>query len=124
MKKSSRPSPRKPPHRGPLPRRGDIWWVRLDPTLGAEIRKTRPCLVLTTNLVSQHRRTVVVIPLSSSPTGSPPLLIPLTCEGQAAVGVVDQIRAVTKKRFLRRIESISAQELRAVEEGLRAILEL
>ena len=38
--------------------------------------------------------------------------------------VVDQIRAVTKERFLRRIESISAQQLRAVEDGLRAILEL
>ncbi|HXN94944.1 MAG TPA: type II toxin-antitoxin system PemK/MazF family toxin [Candidatus Acidoferrales bacterium] len=124
MKKSSTPSPKKPPNRGALPRRGEVWWVRLDPTLGAEIRKTRPCLVLTTNIVNQHRRTVVVIPLSSSPAGSPPLLVPLTCEGRTAVAVVDQIRAVTKERFLRRIESISAQQLRAVEDGLRAILEL
>src|SRR2546422_3502037 len=112
LKKSSTPSPRKPPNRGPLPRRGEIWWVRLDPTLGAEIRKTRPCLVLTTNIVNQHRRTVVVIPLSSSPAGSPPLLVALTCEGRTAVAVVDQIRAVTKERFLRRIESISAQQAR------------
>jgi mRNA interferase MazF len=80
--------------------------------------------VLTTNIVNQHRRTVVVVPLSSSPSGSPPLLVPLTCEGLAAVAVVDQIRAVTKERFLRRIESISTQQLRAVEDALRAILEL
>src|SRR5438270_272812 len=46
LKKSSTPSPRKPPNRGPLPRRGEIWWVRLDPTFGAKIRRTRPCLVL------------------------------------------------------------------------------
>ena len=124
LKKSSTPSPKKPPNRGPLPRRGEVWWVRLDPTLGAETRKTRLCLVLTTNIVNQHRRTVVVVPLSSSPAGSPPLLVPLTCEGRTAVAVVDQIRAVTKERFLRRIESISAQELRAVEDGLRTILEL
>jgi mRNA-degrading endonuclease toxin of MazEF toxin-antitoxin module len=51
-------------------------------------------------------------------------LVPLTCEGRTAVAVVDQIRAVTKERFLRRIESISAQQLKAVEDGLRAILEL
>jgi len=105
-------------------KRGEIWLARLDPTEGREIRKTRPCLVLTTNIANQHRRTVVVVPLSSSPTGSPPLLVPLTCEGQPTVAVVDQIRAVTKERFLRRIESITAQQLRAVEDGLRAILEL
>jgi mRNA interferase MazF len=124
LKKSSTPSPRKPPNRGAHPRRGEIWWVRLDPTLGAEIRKTRPCLVLTTNLVNQHRRTVVVIPRSSSPVGSPPLLVPLAGEGRSAVAVVDQVRAVTKERFLLRIESISAEHLGAVEDGLRAILEL
>jgi mRNA interferase MazF len=80
--------------------------------------------VLTTNIVNQHRRTVVVIPLSSSPAGSPPLLVPLTCEGRAAVAVVDQIRAVTKERFLRRVEVVTAQSLKAIEDGLRAVLEL
>lgn len=124
LKRNSTRSQTKPVSRGPAPRRGDVWWVSLDPTLGAEIRKTRPCLVLTTNVVNQHRRTVVVIPLSSSPTSSPPLLIPITCEGRTAVAVVDQIRAVTKERFLQRIESASSQHLKAVEDGLRAILEL
>ena len=66
----------------------------------------------------------MVVPISRAPASSPPLLVPLTCEGQAAVAVTDQIRAVTKERFLQRIESISAQQLRDVEEGLRAILEL
>jgi mRNA interferase MazF len=80
--------------------------------------------VLTTNIVNQHRRTVVVIPLSSSPVASPPLLVPLTCEGRTTAAVVDQVRAVTKERFLRKIESVSAQQLSAVEDGLRTILEL
>lgn len=124
MKKSLRRSQTRPLNRGALPRRGEIWWVRLDPTLGAEIRKTRPCLVLTTNIVNDHRRTVVVIPLSSAPTGRPPLQIPLTWEGRVSVAVVDQIRAVTKERFLHRIENVSNQQLKAVEDALRAILEL
>jgi mRNA interferase MazF len=124
LKKNSTRSPTKALNPGAVPRRGEVWWVRLDPTLGAEIRKTRPCLVLTTNILNHHRRTVVVVPLSSSPASSPPLLVPVTCGGRAAVAVADQIRAVTKERFLRRIESISAQQLRAVEDGLRAILEL
>jgi mRNA interferase MazF len=81
-------------------------------------------LVLTTNIVNDHRRTVVVIPLSGAPTASPPLKVLLTCEGCPSVAVVDQIRAVTKERFLRRIESVSTQQLRAVEDAVRAILEL
>ncbi|HEY6387929.1 MAG TPA: type II toxin-antitoxin system PemK/MazF family toxin [Candidatus Acidoferrum sp.] len=92
--------------------------------LGAEIRKTRPCLVIATNIVNDHRRTVVVIPLSSAPTASPPLKVLLSREGHPSVAIVDQIRAVTKERFLRRIGTVSTQQLRAVEDGLRAILEL
>ena len=46
--------------------RGEVWWVRLDPTFGSEIAKTRPCLILSGNTFNRLRRTVVVIPLSSS----------------------------------------------------------
>src|SRR4051794_5094459 len=106
------------------PRRGELWWVRLDPTEGSEIRKTRPCLVLTTNIVNERRRTVVVIPLSTSPNPSPPLLVPVSCAGRTAVAVIDQIRAVSKDRLVERIEEVSAQELRNVEEGIRSVLEL
>jgi mRNA interferase MazF len=101
-----------------------VWWVRLDPALGAEIKKTRPCLVLTTNVVNQLRRTVVVVPLSSSPSVSPPLLVPVVCAGRPAVAVVDQIRAVAKERLHRRLGSLSSEDLQTVEANLREILEL
>jgi mRNA interferase MazF len=107
-----------------MPQRGEIWWVRLDPTIGAEIRKTRPCLVVSTNIINDRRRTVVVIPLSSSPKPSPPLLIPLMCAGRAVVAIIDQIRAVSKERLDRIIGSVSNQEIEAVENGLRRVLEL
>jgi mRNA interferase MazF len=80
--------------------------------------------VVTTNIANQYRRTAVVIPISSSPASRPPLLVPLTYQGRSAVAVIDQIRAVTKERFLERIESISAPHLRSVEDALRNILEL
>jgi mRNA interferase MazF len=80
--------------------------------------------VLTTNIANQYRRTAVVIPISSSPASSPPLLVALTCQGRAAVAVIDQIRAVAKERFLNKIENISGQQLRSVEDALRNILEL
>jgi mRNA interferase MazF len=80
--------------------------------------------VVTTNIANQYRRTAVIIPLSSSPGSGPPIRVPLTCQGRAAVAVVDQIRAVTKERFLNKIENITGQQLRSVEDALRNILEL
>ena len=107
-----------------IPKRGEIWWVRLDPTLGSEIHKTRPCVVLTSNILNERRRTVVVIPLSSSPQASPPLLVPVDCAGRTAVAVMDQVRAVAKERLEQRMGALSRDHLIAVEKGLREILDL
>ncbi|MDY6952177.1 MAG: type II toxin-antitoxin system PemK/MazF family toxin, partial [Thermodesulfobacteriota bacterium] len=57
--------------------RGDIWWVSLDPTQGSEIRKTRPCVVLTHNTINRLRRTVVVVPLSTAAKSHPPITVPV-----------------------------------------------
>jgi mRNA interferase MazF len=105
-----------------LPRRGEIWWVRLDPKLGSKIAKTRPCLILSSDGLNQRRRTVVIVPLSSSPQSSP--LVPVRCGGRDVVGVTDQIRAVSKERLDRCIETLSIEGLEAVERGVREILEL
>ena len=107
-----------------MPQRGEIWWVRLDPTLGSEIRKTRPCLVLSTDILNQRRRTVIVVPLSSSPRAGPPLLIPVQCAGRPVVAVVDQLRAIAKERLDTLIGTVSPDEMSAIEDGLRQILEL
>lgn len=107
-----------------MPRRGEVWWVRLDPTLGSEIAKTRPCLILSSNILNERRRTVVVVPLSSSPRASPPLLVSVRCGGHDVVAVTDQIRAVSKERLDRCMDTLSAEHLEAVEEAVREILEL
>ena len=107
-----------------MPRRGEIWWANLEPTVGSEIKKTRPCLVVSNSLVNQHRRTVVIVPLSTSPQAAPPLMVSVQCAGQPAVAVVDQVRAVAKERLVGLIEKLSAQELKSVEDALREILEL
>jgi len=106
------------------PERGEIWWVALDPTLGSEIRKTRPCVVVSVNVLNEWRRTVIVVPLSSSPRAGPPILIPITCEGRPAVAVSDQIRAVAKERLQSRVGAATAEEMAVLEEGLRQIMQL
>ena len=124
LKENSMPSLKNPANPGAAPKRGEVWWARLDPTLGAEIKKTRPCLVLSADVLNQHRRTVVVIPLSTSPEAAPPLLVPVTCAGKSVVAVVDQIRAISKERLRERLDRVSPDHLEAIEEGLRQILEL
>ncbi len=104
--------------------RGDIWWVSLDPTQGSEIKKTRPCVVLTHDTLNQLRRTVVIIPLSTAAKPHPPITVPVTCEGSAVVAVVDQIRAVAKHRLKSKVESLSIDELDEISQALSSILEL
>ena len=107
-----------------MPRRGEVWWVRLDPTLGSEIAKTRPCLILSSDIVNERRRSVVIVPLSTSPQASPPLLVPVRCGGRDVVAVTDQIRAVSKERLDRCMDTLSPEHLEAVEQGVRDVLEL
>lgn len=107
-----------------MPRRGEIWWVRLDPTVESEIAKTRPCVILSSDLLNERRRTVVVVPLSSSPQPSPPLLVPVLCAGREVVAVTDQIRAVSKHRLDRCIGALTAENLESVEQAIRDVLDL
>ena len=107
-----------------IPERGDIWWVALDPMLGSEFRKTRPCVVISVKVLNEKRRTVIVVPLSSSPRASPPILIPISCEGRPAMAVSDQIRAVSKERLRSRLGVVADEELAALEDGLRQIMQL
>jgi mRNA interferase MazF len=105
-------------------RRGDVWWIELDPTRGSEIKKTRPCLVVTANALNDTRFTAVVVPYSTAPRAAPPLTIPVQCDGQPCVAVLDQIRAVSKERFHKRIGTAAETELSSITEGLKKILEL
>jgi mRNA interferase MazF len=106
------------------PRRGEIWWVRPDPTPGSEIAKTRPCVILSGNIFNRLRRTAVVIPLSTSFQPSSPLLVPVRCDGRDVVAVTDQIRAIAKQRLDSRLGELSSEDLQAIEQCIRDVLEL
>lgn len=105
-------------------RRGEVWWVDLDPTRGSEIRKTRPAVVISADALNRARRTVVVVPLSTGPAPRPPIVVATPSAGEASVAVCDQLRAVDRTRLAAQHGSLSAGDLRAVEEGIRAVLGL
>ncbi len=105
-------------------RQGDVWWVNLDPSRGAEIQKTRPAVVLSVDSLNRIRRTVIVVPLSTGPAPRPPLVIATPSAGPGSVAVCDQVRAVDKARLIRRVGQLTVLDLRAVEDGVRAVLGL
>jgi mRNA interferase MazF len=105
-------------------RRGDIYWVNLGPTVGSEIRKKRPCVLIGANPINEARRTVVVIPLSSIGISRPPLTIPVNCLGKQVVAVCDQIRAVDKSRLIEKAGGLTKEDLSELENGLRQVLAL
>lgn len=102
--------------------RGDVYWVNLDPTVGSEIQKKRPCVLVSANPLNRARRTVVVVPLSSAGLVRPPLTVAVRCLGRDAVAVCDQVRAVDKSRFLECAGELADADLRAIEDGLRQVL--
>ena len=105
-------------------KRGDIYWVDLNPTIGSEIKKKRPCVLMGATSINKARRTVVVIPLSSAGDTKPrpPLTIGVKCLGKEAVAVCDQIRAVDKSRIQEKIGELAPDELLELENGLRQVL--
>lgn len=105
-------------------KRGDIWWVALNPGQGSEIKKTRPCVVLTKDTLNRLRKTVVVVPLSTAAKQHPPITVPVTCQGRPAVAVIDQVRAVAKHRLQSRVESLSSKDLETITTALSTILEI
>lgn len=83
-------------------RRGEIFLVDLDPTRGSEIRKTRPCVIVSPDDLNDHLRTFIVAPLTTG--GHPyPFRVPCRFGGKAGYVVVDQVRTVDHERLLRRL---------------------
>ncbi|MBI3107845.1 MAG: type II toxin-antitoxin system PemK/MazF family toxin [Candidatus Rokubacteria bacterium] len=83
-------------------RRGEVFLVDLDPTRGSEIRKTRPCVVVSPDELNVHLRTLIVAPLTTG--GQPyPFRVPCRFHRKAGYIVVDQIRTVDHERLLRRL---------------------
>jgi mRNA interferase MazF len=80
--------------------------------------------VISVKVLNERRRTVIVVPLSSSPKASPPILIPISCDGRPTVAVSDQIRAVAKERLHSRLGVVTTDEMAALEGGLRQIMQL
>jgi mRNA interferase MazF len=108
----------------PKPRRGDIYWVALDPALGSEIRKTRPAVIVSNDSCNTHGTRVVVLPITSNVTSLYPGEARIEVRGQPGRALGDQIRSIDKARLRSRVGRLSQDEIQSVDEALRITLGL
>jgi mRNA interferase MazF len=104
------------------PKRGEVHLVGLDPTRGREMKKTRPCVVVSPDELNAHLQTVIVAPLTS--TGKPyPFRISCRFQRKSGSVVLDQIRTVDRDRLVRRLGVLSPAEFENVLRLLREMFE-
>ncbi len=111
-----------------LVRRGDVFMANLDPTIGVEIKKKRPVIVVSNDTINQFSRLVIVVPLTTNIFRLSPshVLIP---KGEGGLGqdskaLTEQIRAMDKQRLTTRIGTLSARFLSLIEQSIRNSLDM
>jgi mRNA interferase MazF len=91
-------------------KRGEIWQVNLDPTVGSEIKKARPCVVVSPSELNDNLRTVIVAPMTSKGFAAP-FRVRVTHAGKNGLIVLDQLRTVDKTRLTKKLGAVSAKTL-------------
>lgn len=109
---------------GPTIRRGEIWWVRFDPSLGGEIRKTRPAVVVSNDRFNAGNNRVQVVPLTSSEKRLYLFEAYVVVDGRRSKAMADQIRTIATERMSEKIGHVTGDEMNAIEEAIRIQLAL
>lgn len=101
-------------------KRGDIWLINLDPTVGSEIKKARPCVIASPVELNDHLKTVIIAPMTSKGF-SAPFRIPMTHAGKKGLILLDQIRTVDKIRLTKKMGAVSPKTLSAMLNTLQEL---
>jgi len=100
------------------PRRGEIWWVSFDATIGGEIRKTRPAIVLSNNAANRVLNRVTVIPVSRRTEKLYPGEALISIGREKNKAMADQLTTASKRRLQNKLAALSAADVKAVENAV------
>lgn len=100
------------------PRRGEVWWVAFDPSIGGEIQKTRPALIVSNNGANIALNRLIVVPLTSQTAKVYPGQAMVMLNGEARKAMADQLTTASKKRLRSKLGELSSPDLTAVENAI------
>jgi mRNA interferase MazF len=104
--------------------RGDVWWVNFDPSIGGEIRKQRPAIIVSNDAANQFLNRVQVVPITSNVDKLYPSEAYVIFRGKKVKAMADQITTVSKKRLINAAGSVSRLEMEAVSRAISIQLDL
>lgn len=105
-------------------KRGEVYWVNLDPTIGSEIKKTRPAVILSNNIQNKVSTRVVVLPITSTIDKVFPFEAKIILQNGDAKVLSDQVRTVDKSRLNNRICSLTKAEMKDIERAIKITFSL
>jgi len=100
------------------PRRGEVWWVSFDPSIGGEIQKTRPAIIISNDVANSALNRVIVIPITSQTAKIYPGEALITLNGEQRKAMADQIMTASKRRIRSKLGTLSRTDVAEVESAV------
>lgn len=107
-----------------MKQRGDIWWINFDPSVGQEIKKKRPAIIVSNNMSNKYLKRFQVIPVSSNVEKIYPSETTIQIEGNTGKVMADQLTTVSELRLVSKIGNVTEKELEEIESIIKLQLDL